>query len=201
MSTVITVAFGDGVGPEIMEAALHIMREAGVELEIETIEIGSRIYNMEGASGLLPSAWNSLLRTKVLFKGPVIMPEDKPFKNVTDAICEIIEMNDAGRTVHRHSPDIAAAAHTVENFALFEILQDAAPQLAGKNKADPSGAILAGILLLEHIGQQETAGRIRQAWQQALAGNLRLGTREFAAAVVERLPVATAPSLLYNPAI
>lgn len=203
MSTLITVAFGDGVGPEILEAALHILREAGADLEIETIEIGSRIYSMEGASGLLPSAWNSLLRTKILLKGPVIMPEDKNFKSVTDAICDIVEMDGDGLTVHRHSPDIAAAAHIRENFALFEVLQDPSPDAAGKNTADPSGAILAGILLLEHIRQKETASRIREAWRQALAEGLdkALGTREFALAVVERLPIASVSSLLYNPAI
>lgn len=203
MTTVITVAFGDGVGPEIMEAALHVMREAGAQLEIETIEIGSRIYNMEGASGLLPSAWNSLLRTKTLLKGPIIVPEDKKFQSVTDAVCGIFEMEDANRSVHRHegNPDIAAATHITPEFALFEVLQEPMPQLAGKNKADPSGAILAGVLLLEHIGQTETAERIRQAWQQALSEDLRLGTQEFAAAVVERLPIASLSPLMYNPAL
>ena len=42
--TPITVAHGDGIGPEIMEASLHIMQESGAALEIETIEIGEKVY-------------------------------------------------------------------------------------------------------------------------------------------------------------
>ena len=40
---VITVAYGDGIGSEIMEATLVILREAGANIAIETIEIGERI--------------------------------------------------------------------------------------------------------------------------------------------------------------
>jgi isocitrate/isopropylmalate dehydrogenase len=40
-STPITVAHGDGIGPEIMAATLNILKGAGARLDIETIEIGS----------------------------------------------------------------------------------------------------------------------------------------------------------------
>ena len=36
--TPITVAHGDGIGPEIMAASLHIIQEAGAALEIETVK-------------------------------------------------------------------------------------------------------------------------------------------------------------------
>ena len=35
-NTPVTVAHGDGIGPEIMEATLHILKEAGAGLDIET---------------------------------------------------------------------------------------------------------------------------------------------------------------------
>jgi hypothetical protein len=38
----ITVAHGDGIGPEIMAATLHILKEAGAALEIDTIEVGEK---------------------------------------------------------------------------------------------------------------------------------------------------------------
>ncbi len=38
--TPITVAHGDGIGPEIMAATLHILEAAGALLDIETIEVG-----------------------------------------------------------------------------------------------------------------------------------------------------------------
>jgi isocitrate/isopropylmalate dehydrogenase len=42
--TPITVAHGDGIGPEIMNASLHIIQEAGAAIDIETIEIGEKVY-------------------------------------------------------------------------------------------------------------------------------------------------------------
>ena len=38
MTKHITVAYGDGIGPEIMESTLEILKEAGADLEINTIE-------------------------------------------------------------------------------------------------------------------------------------------------------------------
>ena len=54
----ITVAYGDGIGPEIMEATLHILKEAGAKLAIEKIEIGEKAYLSGNTSGIDPSAWD-----------------------------------------------------------------------------------------------------------------------------------------------
>ena len=48
----ITVAHGDGIGPEIMEATLHILKEAGAKLAIEKIEIGEKVYLAGNSSGI-----------------------------------------------------------------------------------------------------------------------------------------------------
>src|SRR6185295_625772 len=82
MTTPITVAYGDGIGPEIMEATLHVLREAGAQLAIETIEVGERVYNMGATSGILPSAWESLRRTKILLKSPITTPQGKGYKSL-----------------------------------------------------------------------------------------------------------------------
>ena len=42
--TPITVAHGDGIGPEIMDATLQILEASGAALDIETIEIGEKVY-------------------------------------------------------------------------------------------------------------------------------------------------------------
>ena len=52
----ITVAHGDGIGPEIMAATLHILKESGAQLEIETIDIGEKVYLAGNTSGIEPSA-------------------------------------------------------------------------------------------------------------------------------------------------
>ena len=67
----ITVAYGDGIGPEIMEATLHILKEAGAKLAIEKIEIGEKVYLSGNTSGIDTSAWDSLRNTKVFLKAPI----------------------------------------------------------------------------------------------------------------------------------
>ncbi len=40
----IAVAKGDGIGPEIMDATLNILKSAGADLQIEEVEIGEKVY-------------------------------------------------------------------------------------------------------------------------------------------------------------
>ena len=80
--TAITVAHGDGIGPEIMNATLQILEAAGAALDIETIEIGEKVYLRGNTSGIEPSAWESLLRTKVFLKAPITTPQGGGFKSL-----------------------------------------------------------------------------------------------------------------------
>jgi isocitrate dehydrogenase len=80
--TPITVAHGDGIGPEIMDATLQILQEAGAQLEIETIEIGEKVYLRGNSAGIEPGAWDSLRRTKVFLKAPITTPQGGGFKSL-----------------------------------------------------------------------------------------------------------------------
>lgn len=78
----ITVAYGDGIGPEIMQATLDIILAAGAQIEIEKIDIGETVYNQGFSSGIKPEAWESLLRTKVFLKAPITTPQGGGFKSL-----------------------------------------------------------------------------------------------------------------------
>ena len=80
--TAITVAYGDGIGPEIMEATLHIINEGGAQLDPEVIEIGEKVYMRGNSAGIEPSAWESLRRTKVFLKAPITTPQGGGFKSL-----------------------------------------------------------------------------------------------------------------------
>jgi isocitrate dehydrogenase len=80
--TPITVAYGDGIGPEIMAACLQIMEAAGATLEIETIDVGEKVYLRGNTSGIEPSSWESLLRTKVFYKAPITTPPGGGYKSL-----------------------------------------------------------------------------------------------------------------------
>ena len=81
-ATPITVAHGDGIGPEIMDATLRIILAAGANLKIETIRVGESVYRSGITSGIEPSAWESLRRTRVFLKAPITTPEGGGYKSL-----------------------------------------------------------------------------------------------------------------------
>ena len=87
-NTAITVAHGDGIGPEIMDATLHIIQEAGARITIEPIEVGEKVYLRGISAGIEPSSWESLRRTKVFLKAPITTPQGGGYKslNVTTRV-------------------------------------------------------------------------------------------------------------------
>jgi isocitrate dehydrogenase len=81
-SVPVTVAYGDGIGPEIMEATLHILKEGGAPLEIEKIDIGEKVYLAGNPAGIEPNAFESLRRTKVFLKAPITTPQGGGYKSL-----------------------------------------------------------------------------------------------------------------------
>ncbi len=81
-ATPITVAHGDGIGPEIMAATLHILKAAGARIEIDTIEVGEKVYLSGNTSGIAASSWDSLRRTKVFLKAPITTPQGGGYKSL-----------------------------------------------------------------------------------------------------------------------
>lgn len=339
MTTPITVAYGDGIGPEIMEATLHILKEAGADISIETIEVGERVYNMGASSGILPSAWDTLRRNKVLLKAPITTPQGKGYKSLnvtmrktlglyanirpTRSYHPLVKTNHPKMDLiivreneedlysgieHRQSEDVyqclklitrsgserivryafdyaiangrkkvtcmtkdnimkaadgifhslfdqigeeyptlekdhyiidigaariaskpeifdvivtlnlygdiisdiaaevsgsvglAGSSNIGEDFAMFEAIHGSAPDIAGKNMANPSGILQSAVMMLIHIGQPEVASKIQNAWLKTLEDGIhtgdiyrkevskeKVGTKEFAEAVVKRL--------------
>ena len=337
--TKITVAKGDGIGPEIMDATLRILHAAGAQLDIEEIEIGEKVYMQGNSAGIAPEAWDSLRRTKVFLKAPITTPQGGGFKSLnvttrkvlglfanvrpcvsyhpfvetkhpvmdvviireneedlyagiehrqTDEVYQclklisrpgtekiiryafeyaraynrkkvtcftkdnIMKMTDGlfhkvfdeigqeyPELVKEHwiidigaakladtpelfdvivmpnlygdilsdvaaqitgSVGLAGSANIGEGFAMFEAIHGSAPRIAGSNKANPSGLLLGAIQMLVHIGQNEVAAKVQNAWLRTLEDDVhtydiykegtskqRVGTSQFADAVIERL--------------
>jgi isocitrate dehydrogenase len=80
--TAVTVAYGDGIGPEIMRATLDVLEASGAELALETIEIGKSVYLRGNSSGIEPESWESLRRTKVFLKAPITTPQGGGYKSL-----------------------------------------------------------------------------------------------------------------------
>jgi isocitrate dehydrogenase len=339
--TPITVAHGDGIGPEIMAATLKVLEAAGACIAPETIDIGEKIYLAGHSSGIAPESWASLRRTRVFLKSPITTPQGGGFKSLnvtirktlglyanvrpcvgyapfietrhprmdlvivreneedlyagiehrqTDEVfqclklitrpgCEkivryafeyavahgrrrvtcmtkdnIMKMTDglfhrvfdeiareypqvetehqiidigAARLATRPerydvivtpnlygdivsdvaaeltgSVGLAGSANIGEHVAMFEAIHGSAPDIAGKGIANPSGLLLAAVMMLVHIRQADVAARIHNAWLRTLEdgvftadvfgqGQARIGrpfgSMDFADAVVDRL--------------
>ena len=78
----ITVAHGDGIGPEIMEATLRILHAAGAELEIDEIEVGEKLYLSGNSAGIHPDSWETIRRNKVFLKAPITTPQGGGYKSL-----------------------------------------------------------------------------------------------------------------------
>jgi isocitrate dehydrogenase len=336
-NTEITVAFGDGIGPEIMDATLFVLKEAKAQLSIETIEIGAAYYNRGVSTGIPPHVWDSLRRTKVLLKAPITTPMGGGYKSInvtlrktlglyanvrpcrsfhpfvqsihpmmdlviireneedlyagieyrhnTDTyhahkvitesgsekiiryafdyaiqngrrkvtcMCKdnIMKMSDgAFRRIYERvakeyptietehyiidigsariasrpaifdvivtenlygdiisdiaaevsgSVGLAGSANIGDDFAMFEAIHGSAPDIAGQGIANPSGLLNGAVMMLVHIGQNELASTIQNAWLKTLEEGMHTGdiynrgasaakvdTMEFARAVVK----------------
>lgn len=335
----ITVARGDGIGPEIMDACLHIIKASGAPIDIEEIQIGEQVYLSGQTSGIGPEAWESLRRTRVFYKAPITTPQGGGYKSLnvttrktlglyanvrpcvsyypfietkhktmnlvivreneedlyagiehrqTDEVYQTLKLISRPGTeriiryafeyarlnnrkkvtaftkdnimkftdglfhkvfdeIAAEYPDIenehwivdigaAKMADTPQNFdvivlpnlygdilsdvaaqiagsvglagsanigegaAMFEAIHGSAPRRAGQNLANPSGLLLAGVMLLVHIGLPESAELVHNAWLRTIeegvhtydifregTSRVKVGTREFAEAVAARL--------------
>ncbi len=357
-NTRITIARGDGIGPEIMDATLRVLKAAGARLDYDEVEIGEKQYLAGHTSGISPADWKTLLRNRIFLKAPITTPLGGGYKslNVTvrkslrlfanvrpcrayapyvptnfpnidlviireneedlyagiehqqtdevvqtlklvsrpgcEAICRyameyaraygrrkvtcltksnimkhtdglfqrvfeqtarepqyadiqtehrIIDIGAALVAAHPEELDVivtlnlygdivsdiaalvagsvglAGSANIGFDAAMFEAVHGSAPDIAGKNIANPSGLLNAATMMLVHLDQGDVAARIRNAWLKTLEDGIhtgdifkegisarRVGTREFADAVIDRLgqvPATLRPAAFQNKGI
>ncbi len=103
----ITVAYGDGIGPEIMDATLRIITAGGADLAIETIRIGETVYAQGITSGIEPAAWDSLRRTKVFLKAPITTPQGGGFKSLNVTVRKTLGLFANIRPCPSYAPYVA----------------------------------------------------------------------------------------------
>jgi isocitrate dehydrogenase len=335
----IVVAFGDGIGPEIMAATLAILKASGAPIDPQVIEVGEKVYAQGFSCGIPDDAWGIMKRIKVLLKAPITTPQGSGYKSLnvtmrktlglyanvrpsvalspfvkthfpkTDLVIireneedlyagieyrqtndvyqclklisrsgseriiryafeyaknngrkkvtcfvkdNIMKMTDGifhrvfdeiaqeypsiehdnkivdiGTALIADSPEVfdvivtenlygdiisdvaaqvvgsvgmAGSANVGDDFAMFEAIHGSAPDIAGKNIANPSGLLNAAVLMLVHIGCTQEAAAIKNAWLLALEEGQHTGdifnaahsrkkctTAEFAEAVIARL--------------
>ncbi len=95
---------------------------------------------------------------------------------------------------------IAPGGNIGDETALFEPIHGSAPKYAGQNKVNPTAEILAGVMMLEHLGWEEAAAAVKDAVVQTIGaksvtydlhrqmeGATKVSTSEYADLVVKRM--------------
>lgn len=103
----VTVAYGDGIGPEIMTIALDVLQAAGARLDIRTIEIGEPIYRQGHSAGIAPAAWDTLRGSRAFYKAPITTPQGGGMKSLNVTIRKTLGLYANVRPCAAHAPFVA----------------------------------------------------------------------------------------------
>lgn len=103
----VSVAFGDGIGPDIMKASLKVLEAAGANLALETIEIGEKVYEAGHSAGITDASWESLRRTSVFYKAPITTPQGGGFKSLNVTVRKSLGMFANIRPCVAYAPFVA----------------------------------------------------------------------------------------------
>lgn len=112
----ITIARGDGIGPEIMDAVVRILDAAGADLAYDIIEIGEKVYKSGFESGISPESWEILRRNKIFLKSPITTPQGGGFKSLNVTIRKSLGLYSNVRPVKAITPYIRS------NFPLMDLV-------------------------------------------------------------------------------
>ena len=104
----ITVAYGDGIGPEIMDATLRILDAAGADLHYDVIEIGERVYKSGYESGISPESWEKIRKNKIFLKSPITTPQGGGFKSLNVTIRKSLGLFSNVRPTRTYAPYVSS---------------------------------------------------------------------------------------------
>lgn len=160
--TPITIARGDGIGPEIMDATLRILEEAGAQLDIEEIEIGKAVYERGVKNGIEDSAWESLQRTKVFLKAPITTPQGGGFKSLNVTIRKSLGLFANVRPCVAYAPYVETNHDDMDLVIIRENEED----LYGGIEYRQSQDVMASLKLISRPGTERI---VRYAFEYARA--------------------------------
>ena len=158
----ITVARGDGIGPEIMDATLRILKEAGAQLAIEEIEIGKAVYKSGIPSGIADSSWDSLRRTKIFLKSPITTPQGGGFKSLNVTVRKTLGLYANVRPCVSYAPFVESPHPDMDLVIVRENEED----LYGGVEYRQSQDVMASLKLITRPGTERIC---RYAFEYARA--------------------------------
>ena len=122
--TPITVAYGDGIGPEIMAATLKILTAANAAIDPIVIEVGEKVYLEGNTSGIPSSAWPILKQNQVLLKGPITTPQGGGYKSLNVTLRKTLGLYANVRPCVSYAPYVATKCADIDLVIVRENEED-----------------------------------------------------------------------------
>lgn len=120
----IAVAYGDGIGPEIMDATLRILQANQTPLKYDIVEIGERAYLKGHLSGIPPEAWDIIRADRVMLKAPITTPQGGGYKSVNVTLRKSLGLFANVRQCRAYTPYVASMHPTMNVVILRENEED-----------------------------------------------------------------------------
>lgn len=100
----ITIAYGDGIGPEIMKSTIAIMEAAGAQLNYDEIKVGEQVYLSGNQSGISEESWDNLRENKIFLKAPITTPQGGGYKSLNVTIRKSLGLYSNVRPCKAYTP-------------------------------------------------------------------------------------------------
>lgn len=120
----IAVAYGDGIGEEIMSATLKVLKAAEAKLEYNVIEIGKKVYESGTKSGIANDAWDILRANKVFLKAPITTPQGGGYKSLNVTIRKSLGLYANVRPSQAFTPYVSSHFPTMDLVVIRENEED-----------------------------------------------------------------------------
>ena len=120
----IAIAYGDGIGPDIMAATLSIMEAAGAQLEYDEVKIGQDVYLKGEESGMAPGSWDILRRDKVFLKAPITTPQGGGYKSLNVTVRSTLGLYANVRPCRAYTPFVHSHFPTMDLVVIRENEED-----------------------------------------------------------------------------
>ena len=156
----ITVARGDGIGPEIMDATLKILENAGAKLDIHEVEIGEKVYLKGHPTGIEDKTWDIIRKTKVLLKAPITTPQGGGFKSLNVTIRTMLGLYANVRPCISYHPFVATKHPVMDVVIVRENEEDLYSGIEYRQTPE----VCTSIKLISHPGSEKI---IRYAFEYA----------------------------------
>ena len=132
----VTVAYGDGIGPEIMTATLRVLEAAHAPVDYDEVVLGEQAYRQGHMTGISPEAWAVIRRNRVLLKAPMTTPQGGGYKSLNVTLRKALHLFANVRPARAYAPAVASAHPDMDLVIIRENEEDLYAGIEHQQTAD-----------------------------------------------------------------